>query len=754
MTIESNNLKLNLTEVKGVSIGSTADGISAPEKPKIIFKGMSQNDADYCGLRVEYNDANNDYQGKQPEIINGANTDDDALQFNMLYPNVTIADIQKIKLEHVRKDLLENFKKYNKDGDEKLSWEEYENYATVIYTRTPEILMKHEKEILKLQENGTCKSRKEAVEHIAKTQAKNFIAGAEQVLTVLDYDPNKVDWDNVQAISIPKTDEEWKVFEQKLNEIKNMVQSSFSDLTPGMTRKEAEELDKTKPGTLAKFNAICPEGKDVLDKTDFLKGSKKLLAASGISIEGIIKAINQSDKETRLRFEQTLITIMTGNNEDMILEEYKEIKTVDELASQLCISDDEEMQEKWKTMSPQEKGEILGKKLREKLMDSLDISNALNEVQFEMQKMKLGELNSLLKTKGLTPDKLKEMSEEERYKLAQEIVVNKYLATVSHLVKSMSDDKDIQSITASLYNALNEAPVVRDLLRTIGIQRIENDEIRQETIATVLKQTPEIETNSIAGSVLVSEILRSGNEENITALISNNPDLIPVYESIIASMPENERNTISAKLDSAITQYVNSGGQINTSANNNGQTAPGNGSLQNVDNPTGYTPVTYSVSETKAMSSELLKNNGITDISTEQQSVNQASFKLKNEMAIQQKLRYAQARIKNMSKSRVFELVAKHFDQIPDQYKDQVINYFKQMPTQVLVETMIGNEDIQNFMFEHKFVKFDDLVTYVRKHPHLVSNGNNEMSDSLKEKLQEYVKDNKIDDVEVETNAT
>lgn len=389
-----------------------------------------------------------------------------------------------------------------------------------------------------------------------------------------------------------------------------------------------------------------------------------------------------------------------------------------------------------------------------------------------MARLKKGDFNQFEMKQGLR--KGVELTEEQLEYYAQAATKAEYILPVIDAIGNAIDNKDDKKIVALVAHLGTEFFNLPDVILVVQAYALENvcDKLKAK-LAAMIAQNAITEGASEASQALLGSVIAStGNVEafeefsqKVHGSFENFDDYIEIVQAAISNMPEETQEILKEVLNNAKTSAPSetpaSTNQGTTSGGVQGGSASGSySSAQNSQDYNGLPVGSYnnSVSDgmeaTKTQSHEFMDNRGITDITAEQQTVNQVSLKLKNEMAIQQKLRYAQARIKNMSKSKVFELVAKHFDQIPDQYKEQVENYFKQMPTQLLVETMIGNEDIQNFMFKHKFVKFDDLVTYVRKHPHLVSSGNKEMSDSLKEKLQEYVEDNKIKDLRVETSTT
>ena len=415
-------------------------------------------------------------------------------------------------------------------------------------------------------------------------------------------------------------------------------------------------------------------------------------------------------------------------------------------------------------LTPDEIGEK-SKQLMATLVNKADqeIRSHGKTFQSHLERLKKGEFSHFEKMQGLQ-DGIKLTDEQiEHYAIAA--TKAEYILPVINAVGeaiNKKDDAQIMALVANLGTQFFDLPDVILVVQAYGLGNI--CEKLKSKLASMIADNAITDGASEGSQAFLGAVIAStGNAEalevysqKVIDTVDNFDDYIDVLQTTINKMPEETQIKLNEVLNnvkaSAPANSSESGNKITTSG---GGSAGGSNSTSAGQNQVGIqggnynNASAYEVESTRTQSRDFMDSRGIKDIGREQETVNQTALKIKNEMSIPEKLRYAQARIQNMSKNKMFEIVAKNFDQIPDQYKEQVTNYFKQMPTQILVETAIGNDEVKDFMFEHKFIKMEDILNYVRKHPQLAESGNKQISDSLKKQLQEYLKDNKINDVQL-----
>ena len=539
----------------------------------------------------------------------------------------------------------------------------------------------------------------------------------------------------------------------------------------GMTRAEAELAG---PEVLKDYEAVynfatekgCLEADGTIGEKAIFAYKQNILSdtsngQNAYTIKEIIKTINSYTGEQKINAIRQLTN--TFYDEDSVLDDFKtqdgSEATIETYLNALNIKEED-----FNKLSPTDKGKLIAEKFGEKIQKDMDLTDGKSRIYTVMQDLASGKIPKVLLDKGY-PQGVPITDPQKCQELAMQCVTASYVSTFSQMSFDVfASDKidDKEAMINSLFATFEKNPAVANMLSALGIEMQSGDDKKKLQLATANNMT-EANLDDVTGALVVGSM--SDNPDAAGIMMENNPEYKEYISTIATTTLEQLINngSIDSKIGSELIQKINEySNNVATTGSYTGNSESGNATSGNVSGGKQTVPqwviggnqqATQDVMAISSMSKDYMASQGITNVGAQQQLANQLSLKVKNEMTLPPQLKCIPTRIK-----KIIEMMATNFDQVPDSLKGQVMNhvmnYFSQIPAGVLIDTMLSNENIQEFMFKHKFVKLDDLVTYVRKHPQLMEDNNKQMSDGLREKLKEYVVDNKIEDLEAKTQTT
>lgn len=619
-------------------------------------------------------------------------------------PTIFAAGLTKADAE--TNGLMDLFTKYNKDGDEVISEEEFKQYTTDQQTVTG---------------NSGKRTAAGGIYTVQKGDSLSLIANDFGIDLMTLYEINKETiGKNMNRIEIGQ---QIKISGAKVNTNQNTANTNSTEdksakIFIGMTRAQAEEIGGE---TLEVFNQFAAGADEISAKQFGLYKKLTVDAADPAMIEQL--------KTTDLHSPEgiALIQKMIKSNADMELvdKDYqnKDIRSAiiefgitPEMLEEAGLSEEEIRK------NPEKFGKFLYDALQKKY--EAEANNPESEsYKTNYERLKRGEYTQFEREKlGLKG----ELTEEQLKFFTQTAIKNKYIATIAS-IQVNSDNKEEAQYLAGMTQGLSHAFLddhekLKGALVVQGLLKLEGTEYAGKTADMVATnaQAYGIFTGDEESDVLATKaILPNASPESIETMIENNPDKVDfikdILEYVVADMPDGAAKTalINAVNKAAASVETSQGSNSNKSSaasvnNNNNNTAYNNVNYNT--NP--LSPTNRTITEGKTYYPD---DNTYANVSSE---VKTATNGIRNEMSVPEQIRYAKAKIQGMPKEKLLSLIAENYALIPDKYKPHIINYFGQMPMNTRFDMYLrGSDELRKFMDEQAFMQQGPLMSYLKGHP-------------------------------------
>ena len=629
-----------------------------------------------------------------------------------LYPNMTKEEAEKYKL-------TEQFNKANTDNDELLSFEEFEAFIRETKGNRADLILKRERAIQEQLKNNPYLSRTVVIDVIANGEIDKLSEKLNDILSVLQIDPKSKEYQKAESLS-----------DEELQSVFEIIRNNKPALYSGITRAEAERIGGK---TLEDFNAVCPEGQDVVNLSDIIKSALNQVIASGISPERIMKTTALAKGQEKIEIALSLTDIIVDQREGK--HEFDNITNVEECLDKLGVSQNQRnaYKDDRKTY-----GALLGSKVKDMFLNDMRFEDKESLLARQYERIKEGDFTEEEKAKGLYSGA--EIDDETALKLASEAVLQTYIATVRNIVKQVcenGDDKDKQVILTSLFEALKGIPGLQRILECIPLESIIDETLKQQSISDVIENDnlEGLKDSSADCLILASTIINNSNEETITQFFEkyseNINNLKPLADTIINNMPEGERKTA---LQNAVEQtYQN----ITSEGGNSGNTGSVISSKTNSNSSGNYTVNTDN-------SANMFPNNGITNpmiqqvaeiraasktmesspkkMSLHEKRMQEHAIEMKKiealHKAMRTKMKIKMLELKNKSIGSALSEIYSHYNEMPDKFKLKFLSHLRVMQTNHLCEAYItGDSQFREFLTNMQYVNQSMLNNYFDSNP-------------------------------------
>ena len=652
--------------------------------------------------------------------------------------------------------VLDMFVLANTDGDDKISEKEFALFKNPVSNSSTSLFQPQEKEltghnkISGLEKVDAYNQYRAVINYIMKTEgiseaeAKKRISQANisqgmekmsQTLKALNYDASKVDWDNVRTLNA-----------DELKEATGII-TLVIPVHGGMTRAEAERKGGE---TLKMFNAICKDGQDSITEADILCYKQAKLEEKGIKIENIIKTYNSADKVTQMKIISGLIGSVA--DKDNIREEFKGLNSVDDFVKTLGI------EESWnKATTPEEKGKLLGSSLLEIIKKDINFDDMNSRIYKEISDIAAGNFNKDELARGYA--KGDELSSNEIKQLAIGRITKEYLSTITHLCETAFegvDEKEKAAVVHSLFDSLEQSPMVRQLLQAWGINSMtEGSEEQTNAVKAIAKYETEhkdLDASSVTGSMIVSSIIRYGDEETINDFIVNNSDQVDAINNVandtVNSMPDGEKKSnLRMTIDNAVNVAKIYNATTPEALSDRSEQAGINVSEAPVTNPI-YDNNGNDINTLKMLSQDFEVNSQKTP-----QQIKQEKFMAEIERQHQElrsKMRVKIAEIKNKPPQVALAMMCSHFDQMPDRVKAFFLNGLTRMKNShhdMLCEAYLrGDENLRQFLNHQHIISNNDIFVHLDSHPGDIKYANKTIEANYYASRSELLYQNKVNE--------
>ena len=566
-------------------------------------------------------------------------------------------------------------------------------------------------------------SQEDAIKYLKSTFTKQANEHFNNTMALLSYNPNDVDWDNVQTLD-----------QEQLKTARDVLSYDYC-VHDGLTREEAESI---KGKVLVDFNKICPQGKDKITEADILLYKKKQLEEQGISIESIVKTYNTSDKKNKMAI--TSMFIGTVANENYVQNKFK---NVDEIYEQLGID-----KNLFANASAEQKGKILGDALRKTFSKEFDITDKNSKLYQEIIRIDNEEFNEYEKQHGFKKHSFA-MNQDEVRKLAAQNLRREYLSTIAYLSQSVYEsekDEDKAVVIQSLFGALEENPMLRMMLESLGIQSMtEGSDLQRETSDAVAKnesESKQLDVSTIGGAMVTEAIVTHSSEEAITEFIQAYPEQVEAINNIVNDvveyLPEGKKKEFIQNIINNVIvniQQQNSESRSEKTSKAGNATQSGNAVTGN-NTAVGNNAGRYSAADIAPFVTNPQQSVGakeVADLRSQSEAFYNTSSSVvkqptKSEIQKQQFIALQQemharrvkmrASLQSKSLSEVIGVMFDHYNQMPADIKLKFVAHIQALDPDTQCETYIkGSDDLKKFMRKNNAMNNEKMINYFKKHP-------------------------------------
>ena len=592
------------------------------------------------------------------------------------------------------------FTKYNTDGDDVISQNEYNTYST----DTQEV---------KQSDVTSSSGKRVAVGGVYTVQKGDTLSKIAQdfgvsVLTL--YEENK---------SVIGNDANKIQIGQQLQIFKSTKASENSD-----TKSSVGNDDSIKPSE--EFLNLQAEAFEKI---------KKMAAGLGIDLSDIKSLDELKAKMKSLppeAKEQIYNTLMDKFIDMSQVDKELVALEIDEIAEKLGIS-----KEEWAKASPDEKGKILSEAYNKHLTVDMDENNENSAYNKELER---------LKTEGPTEREkqlyknidFNNLSEADYKNLAKAAVLQKHQATAAAIATSKLSNGENQNyiITANAFmlSMLNDSNISNSFSLITGMTGgFSEKEVESfyNTYAKTYTHTDETDTSFEA--LALAQAMEHADEESIQTLYQNNEQIADrlndaAKQVILTTNDDTRKEMLSGIVEksSEIISGASNGG--NTKVDNRGNSDGGYTGSQSlaITNPIQNSSQTNYIANLRQASMEyqeqvLTSSNAIPkEYENEFKTVKEyLDFKGTGlTMAEYQKIK---ATVKSNFTSSMNKIIG-DYSNIPDKFKPRILAFFDTMDNNTCGELYIGaNDKVRAFMDKYNYMSDEKLLTFVETHPAMIN---------------------------------